>query len=76
MKTGTAKVREVVGGQVYSQGVAVVRVFTRCPECGSDEICELGRVEAATFGNEEDLAVYHCDACGAEWDTTLEPQAR
>ena len=42
---------------------------TTCIRCGSTEFHEIGRAEAGEVGNDEDIAIYSCDACGQEFDT-------
>jgi len=53
--------------------VSVTRWPTACPECGSRDFVEIGRAEAGEFGLNEDVAIYACGDCCAEWDTTDVP---
>lgn len=50
--------------------MSATRRDTHCPECASTDIAELARMEGdVELGPSEDITIYHCQECDAEWDT-------
>lgn len=44
----------------------------RCPECGSDDLIERGRVEGGFVNSTgEDAAIIECQQCRHIWDTEM-----
>jgi hypothetical protein len=52
--------------------VSLNRYDKRCPECGSDDLTERGRVEGG-FGDSDgcDTAIIECQQCRHVWDTEM-----
>jgi hypothetical protein len=52
--------------------VSLNRYDKRCPECGSDDLTERGRVEGG-FGDSDgcDTAIIECQQCRHIWDTEM-----